>query len=123
ASQFDTLLSDVAHRAGRLDEAIDHAGRAVAASPGVGWYSYHLGCLLAEKGDLDEAEKQLRISLGDQPRDAARRYALSDVLRRQGRLEEALAEAREATTGERAEPWYMHHYGVLLLERGSYAEA
>jgi Flp pilus assembly protein TadD len=65
----------------RLDEAVEQLTQAAARAGGDPAYAYDLGLALRLRGDLDEAERQLRAALASNPRHAEARRALGLILR------------------------------------------
>jgi tetratricopeptide (TPR) repeat protein len=66
---------------GQLPRAIEHARRAVAISPHPpAWF--HLGSLLGDQGQLDEAELYLRKTLEGNPRHARAHFVLGVIAER-----------------------------------------
>jgi protein O-mannosyl-transferase len=75
-------LAEVHAGAGRRAEATVHARRAVEIEPF--WRSWlHLGTLLAEQGQLDEARRYLRLVMQARPRDGRVRFVLGLIAEKQ----------------------------------------
>jgi protein O-mannosyl-transferase len=75
-------LAEVHAAAGRRVEAIEHARRAVELEPF--WRSwFHLGTLLAEQGQLDEARRYLGLVRQARPRDGWVRFVLGLIAEKQ----------------------------------------
>jgi membrane associated rhomboid family serine protease len=82
-----------AAKAGRLDDATRDFRAAAALGPGEPVAHYDLGLVRLEQGDRAEAERALRRAVMLDPRYVAAWSALADVLKQEGRLDEA-AQAR-----------------------------
>ena len=65
--------------------------------------------ILIEKGFLEQAERQLRVNLGSNPRDIESYRMLSEVFRRQNRLDEAI-DAEQQITGLNPEDAEAHFW-------------
>ena len=90
-------LSYVLFKTGRLPEAIEHARRAVAIAPHPpAWF--HLGSLLADHGQNDEAELYLRKALEGDPRHARAHL-------RSGPAGRAAPRPRSRRSSTSAPPW------------------
>ena len=98
----------------------EHALR-VADRPGL--IHYWLGEALAEVGRAEEAEKEFRLQLRDDPDYLNGYVQLSGIFSRTGRHEEGVAMLRRAVAQA---PWSgdaMNNLGLQLLDEGQYAEA
>lgn len=77
----------------RNDDAFLAAQRALEVGPGFADAALArlvLGEVALRRGDIDEAEKQYRLAITENPREPAARFNLGRVLEARGRLEEAL---------------------------------
>lgn len=103
------------HRAGRLPEAVDAYGRALALDGRNRSAANNLGVALRVLGRREAAEALYRRCLAEEPDDASATVNLGNVLRDLGRLEEAEAAHRRAVDldpGSRGGP-----YGLGLVYR------
>jgi tetratricopeptide (TPR) repeat protein len=100
-----------------LASALELARQAVEASPNSGQVRKHYGSLLAQKGDVKEAELQYEKAIAFSPSDAALHYQLSAVLAGQGRLDEAIRAAYRSTTLEPDNQWFHRHFARLWLKK------
>lgn len=92
--------AEVAFLAGSVDTAIDAAQRAVDLAPGQPRPALRLGqFLIATGGDAVAAEAALRTAIEAGEASAHAHLALAEALLRQGRMEDALAEAVLAHAG------------------------
>jgi tetratricopeptide (TPR) repeat protein len=88
-------LSYALYRSGQLPAAIEHARRAVAIAPHPpSWF--HLGSLLVEGGQLDEAEALLKKALGGDPRHGRAHFALGLVAEQRRDRDRAVQHFRTA---------------------------
>lgn len=92
-------LSEILHKMGRSEEAIAVAREATELEPGNAHRFEHLARLFLAAGDEAGAVGAQQRAVQLNPDNRVFRVVLSDLLARQGRQEEALAEARIA--GER----------------------
>jgi tetratricopeptide (TPR) repeat protein len=122
ASPFHRNLSACLVQQNRIDEAIAAAREAVRIEPDAPHLHRLLGMLLAQQGDLPNAEAAFRcaIELGT---DAGHYIDLSNVLQRQGRLDEAMEAVRTAIEKDPESSHWPGHLGHLLLEAGRQQEA
>ncbi len=92
--------AEVAFLLGSVATAIEAAGRAVALAPGEARPALRLGqFLIATGGDPLDAEAALRSAIEAGEASAHAHLALAEALLRQGRMEDALAEAALAHAG------------------------
>jgi TolB-like protein/cytochrome c-type biogenesis protein CcmH/NrfG len=111
-----TMLS---YNLGRLQESVDFGRRSVEQDPLNPKSHTHLGRPLAALGLLSEAEQAYRKALELSPEGVAFRLLLALTLQRQGRHDEAIAEAMQ----ERA-PWArLTALAILHFIGGQVAEA
>ncbi|MDR3529540.1 MAG: tetratricopeptide repeat protein [Rhodopila sp.] len=89
-------LADLLAQAGRLDEAVAVAQRAVGMEPEDAHLWRHLGELLMKDGRLDEAERALRQAVGLVPDDGALFGAYALCLIKLDRMPEAIRMLRVA---------------------------
>lgn len=89
---FD-LLGQCLEGLGRLGEASDAYGRAIALDKASGvrspWPHFHLGSLLHDQGDLETATEALQIAATIDPNNVAATLELGIVLRKAGELGQA----------------------------------
>lgn len=110
------LLSDVLMRRGRIEEAVIEAEAAARGKDAVPWCFHHLGSLQMRLGRYLEAEASLRRAVDLEAANSRHHFLLSDILARQGHVDEAIIEARTATECANTEPWDFHHLGALLAQ-------
>ena len=116
------LLGALAHQRGDHREALELIGRAIRLMPRVAVYHNNRARVLLVEGNLPEAESSYReaVRLDADYHDA--RHGLATCLRRQGRVEEALAEYR-ALLSRNADAAAYNEAGVLLAMSGRRDEA
>jgi tetratricopeptide (TPR) repeat protein len=117
------LLGVLALQAGRLDEAIDSIGRAIALKADVSSYHLNLGVALDKSGRLDEAIASYQKSLALRREGPKALSNLGDALRRKGRLDESLQVCRAAA---KFGPNLMETHqslGLVLLEQRQFEQA
>jgi Flp pilus assembly protein TadD len=77
----------VRFKQGSLDEAVSYLQRAVSADPTAIVMRYHLGMVLYERGDLEQAQSELAVAVGSDEafpgREEAER-ALAEIERSRG---------------------------------------
>ena len=78
------------------DGAIRHAQQAVELEPSSGWAHFVIGYVWAARGDLDRSIDAFTEAARLLPESAETRSHLAEALRRRGRAEDALREARLA---------------------------
>jgi len=100
------LLSVILERQNRPAEAIVAAQRAADLTPQNSGRQHRLALMLYHSGDMTGAERALRQErrLAPGPSTFHRHHLLGIVLERQGRMEEAVAEARTASDLEPEDP-------------------
>ncbi|HEU4333957.1 MAG TPA: protein kinase [Candidatus Eisenbacteria bacterium] len=112
-------MGTVAHRRGRIEEALDLFRRSLALDPlSIQCYA-NLGFVYHDLGDLPLAESAFRSGLELSPHRIAARSFLGVVLAEQGREEEALAEAGR----EPEEAYRLRALAIIHHARGRTAEA
>ncbi len=84
---------------------------------------YNQGVLLAKEGSLEEAERELREALRQDPRHPQIFVELGKVLARQGRTREAIASYEGALAIEPRDPAVHHVLGILHRREGDLAAA
>jgi len=77
----------------------------------------------ARNHDYHSAERLWRVTLGQVPDNPRAHYGLADLVRPDGRTDEALELYLEAVRLQPEEPFWRLNPGVLLLERGAAARA
>lgn len=117
------LLGEIAHRLGRLDEAIALLHRAAVLSPRTSAFHRELGDACRASGDLARAEEAYRAVLALEPGDAEAQVALAAVSLKRGRPDEAERLVDAALS--RAPDSFRAHMtrGEVLLERALPLEA
>ncbi len=110
---------------GYMDDAIREYQDAISFNPEDGYYHYTLGVALLKNGQYNEAFKELSEALMLNPDNYEARCALADVhnevgqnLGLEGRVEEAVAEFREAIAIDPAFPEYHYRLGMALIDAG-----
>ena len=78
-----------AHRAGRLDRAIEYMRRAITLSPADVALHNNLGGMLLEHGDLDTAASAFRTALAIDPGHHSALFNLGNLEQRRGRTQAA----------------------------------
>jgi tetratricopeptide (TPR) repeat protein len=106
-----------------LSSALELAREAVTQAPERADLRKHYGYLLAQKGDLDEAEREYRAGIALAPGNATLHFDLSELLARQHRLTEALETARRATELASDNDVLHRHLARLLLKQRKFGEA
>jgi tetratricopeptide (TPR) repeat protein len=91
------LQSYIDHQENSLAKAIELARQAVEESPQSSDLRKHYGHLLAQSGDLKEAEAQYVKAMAVTPQDPLLHFRVSEVLARQGRVSGAIAAAHRST--------------------------
>jgi tetratricopeptide (TPR) repeat protein len=76
----------------RLSEALDLINKALEKDPGNGAYLDSLGWVYYRLGRLEEAERNLRVALEKTPRDPTVHDHMADVLMKQSKIREAVAQ-------------------------------
>jgi tetratricopeptide (TPR) repeat protein len=87
-------------RQSRLPEAVSLIKRAVALEPYNGAYLDSLGWAYLKLGQLDEAEKHLKVAAAQLPRDSAVQDHWGDLLAKRGRHAEAVGVWKRALDGD-----------------------
>ncbi|MDJ0866315.1 MAG: tetratricopeptide repeat protein [Myxococcota bacterium] len=115
-------LGFVLQRQGLTEEAVEHYRQALALDPESSAAYYNLGTSLAESGEYEAAERQIRAALERKP--TAQTYTgLGFVLWKQGRVDDAVASLNAAIE---ADPEYAAAYdqlGTILAEQGRLGDA
>ncbi len=119
------LLSEVMERQNRMGDAVAPAQRAAELMPQDYGRFHRLGLILFRAGDMARAEQALRraerLNAG-QPT-FHNHHVLGIVLERQGRLDEAIVEARKASDLEPANPDLLSRLAAMLLTANRLDEA
>lgn len=76
----------------RLEESLGLINKALDGDPGNGAYLDSLGWVYYRMGRLDEAERNLRLAIQKTPRDPTVHDHLADVLMKQSKVKEAVAQ-------------------------------
>jgi Flp pilus assembly protein TadD len=117
------ILGMLALQSGRIDEAVEVLGRAVAANPLAVSFHSNLGMALSTKGRLDDAIAEFRRAIALKPDYAEAHSNLSLSLTRRGLHEEAIQACQEAI---RLQPTWAElyvNYGSALRESGRLDDA
>src|SRR5262249_39619862 len=108
-------------RAGKSDEAIQHARQLLAARPDEADRYFTLGLAQSEQ-DINGAIVSFRQALELDPRHALARYNLALALNRSDRTPEAIEQLKQTLTSDsRAETHYM--LGVMYFHQGDFDSA
>jgi len=112
-----------AHRAGRLDEAVQGYGRVLRSRPYSAELHNNIGVALRSMGKLEAAIAHYRTALALEPGNPALHTNLGNALRGANRLDEALEHQINAVRldGNYAEGF--HNLGINLRELGRIEEA
>jgi tetratricopeptide (TPR) repeat protein len=97
--------------------------RALALNPRDATTNFHLGTLLADRGETEEAIRHYRQALATHPRYADAHAALGIALQQEGRLDAAIARYREALAIEPDRVNTHFRLGNALRLRGDLDEA
>ena len=84
---------------------------------------FHLGRSMAQRGELDEAEKHLRRAVAINSRNDVIQSNLALVLARQGNLAEATEHFRRALEINPKDPATLNNMGITLAQQGKSDEA
>ncbi|MGQ9648744.1 MAG: tetratricopeptide repeat protein [Phycisphaerae bacterium] len=118
-------LSYIFQRRGQHGPAEEHLRQAYQLMPTDVGLNNDLGYTLAEAGkDLAEAERMLRLAVGESPRQAAYLDSLGWVFYKQGRFEDACCWLQLAAGQEHGEDAVIHdHLGDACWRKGQKAKA
>ena len=83
----------------------------------------HVGRFAAQRGELEEASKNLRRAVAINPKNDVFQSNLALVLARQGNLVEATAHFRRALEINPADPATLNNMGITLAQQGNFDEA
>ena len=121
------LLSVIMERQHRTAEAVAAAQRAADLLPQDAGRQHRIGMLLFQSGDMAGAEQALKhaMRLAPQPQTFHNHHLLGIALERQGRLDEAIAEARKASDLAPENPDLLARVAAILrsAKRSEEAEA
>lgn len=115
------LKSECLRSLGRWDEAVAAADRGAALDPGWNWAKIVRAKARRQKGDLDGALADTREAEKGGT-DAYARGWRAEILRKAGRLDEALADLTVATGLQPTNAWFLALRGQLKVELGRTAE-
>ncbi len=113
-------LADAARhlQSGNRGGAAACLARLAAAAHRDGDLHYNCGVLAGALGLLELEERCYRQALAVNPGDGAALNNLGNLLRRQGRLDEALASLDRAVAASDREPFFLHNRGLVLQALG-----
>ena len=111
------------HLEGKIDQALGELNSGLLTGENPLEIKAALGNLLYEAGRFDDAARNYRDVLAQQPQHPGIHYRLAVCLHRLERLPEALAEFRQAATLSQTDWEARLAIGVVLLEMGNPAEA
>ena len=108
---------------GRFLQAADKHQLAVQVAPGVAWYHANLGYDFSARGQMVQAEAQLREALRLEPRHAYARSRLGYVLARTGRVDAAYLAWNDVIQSNSLVREPYNEWGNWLDDDGRYIEA
>jgi tetratricopeptide (TPR) repeat protein len=115
---------------GAMNGAIHHYEEAIRIRPSFADAHYNLGIMRAREGNLEAAVHHLYQAVHFDPREQQRHHYLRQALfqygaslKRDGKLEEALKQYREAARLYPDDPIARYNLGVTLVQQGKLAEA
>lgn len=108
---------------GKLDEAYWWARQAIVADPAFVNAYNTLGVIYRRHGELDAAERALRLALKQAPENTIFLFNLAQTLEQAGRLPEAQSVRALLARIEPYPPFYFYKLGQQAMERQDYAEA
>ncbi|MBN8901460.1 MAG: tetratricopeptide repeat protein [Rhodospirillales bacterium] len=119
-ARFLRQLSSIVAQRGAAASALHLAREAAAADPRDPWPHNHLGVLLQQAGELDEAEAEIRMAMqlatGSNPGRFLRQ--LSTIMAQRSQMDPALALAQQAIVADPADPWSHNQLARLLQHQG-----
>jgi tetratricopeptide (TPR) repeat protein len=107
---------------GNQAKAIENLRKAIAIDSVNEAANLNYGLVMAEQGEMEEAEKALKIALKTNPKQAVAAYNLS-VITSNNDLNEAISYARIATKSLPGEPKYGYTLAYYLLQNRQNVEA
>ena len=116
-------LGDVYLREGRLAEAVENYGKAIAIDGSNAESHNDLGVALLHEGRLDDAAAQFQAALAIEPENSEAHNNLGNILYRQRRPDEAESEYRRALKADPLDERAHFNLGNVLMRRGGVAEA
>ncbi len=108
---------------GEFAEALAPLLAAVASEPSNPWFRISLAALRRSLGDVAAANAEYRELLARNPDFGAARSGLAQILREEGRSEEALAEFEAAAHADPANPHFVNAIVAQLRALGRWPEA
>jgi tetratricopeptide (TPR) repeat protein len=84
---------------------------------------YHAARAAFLKGDVDRADREVRLALQADPLDAASHFLLGSVLERKGENDQAIVGFQRALMLDPTHPETLFNLGTMLLRRGEVAPA
>jgi len=103
---------------GRMDEALDAAGKALQYLPGSVHVQDNMGRLLVNLGRIDEAVEHYRKAIELMPDKAPLYFSLGALYAKQDRLDEAISEFRKGLAIEPLNARSHYYLGELLESKG-----
>ena len=119
-----SILSAIAVKQGRIEEAIEHLERVLDEFPeDIGAHN-DLGYLWADQNiHLNRAHAMIRVAVADQPENKAYRDSLGWILFRLGKLDEAIAELEIAADEEDPDGVILDHLADAYAAAGKAGKA
>ncbi|MHA1567438.1 MAG: tetratricopeptide repeat protein [Alphaproteobacteria bacterium] len=122
-AQADFARAAAAHRQGRLDEAIGHYERVIAAAPDHAGAWANIGAAHRRLGALSAAIACYRRALELLPGDPMVLGNLGNALKDAGRSHESIAIHRAAIAAAPADPRLTYNLAIALMQAGAVAQA
>jgi serine/threonine-protein kinase len=109
---------------GKYDQAIQEFRAAIQLQPDLANPHHNLGCILCDqKHDYSAAAAEFREAIRLQPDFASSHHSIGNVLRAQGKVDEAIAEEREAVRLKPDKALFHYNLGWDLQSQGKLEEA
>ena len=121
--EIDVNIGVVEHKLGNLEGARAAYEAALAKDPTVGEAYLYLGAMKEQTGDLTGAEATYREGLSKAPDSVAVRIGLVSTLRKQGRYDEAIAQAQEALKVNATSPEVYNDVGLAYVAQEDFVLA
>jgi tetratricopeptide (TPR) repeat protein len=116
-------LGHAARRAGRLSEAVEQYGAALASDPDSAEANSTFGLMLLQLGRAEESESPLRKAVELNPAHATYRMNLAQLLAHQCKLDEAVQMVTSVVTDEPQSWWAWERLADLQVRLRRFAEA
>ncbi len=115
-------LGFVLERQGMADEAVENYRKALELDPESASAHFNLGASLTREGEFETAEGHFRAALETKPSSQAH-TGLGVVLRRQGRIDEAITSLNDAIEADVRNAAAYDQLGTLFVQQGKLEEA